>query len=343
MASSKPKSETEEEPSFSSPTPIPLPISTPSPTPVPTETPTPKPTATPTPKPAPSLTSTPLSTPSAIPTLKPQPTSAASTNPPPSHSFAPSPKEEAGKKNGFSLEGRVPELQGLEFSGPSSAPIGPPPEVSPPETSPRPKPQTTLVPSISASPGQIDEALKRLMIVELKKQTESVLVEVSVATGDFREIKQLDKVQALPASVSTNVTLLGNASHDFREKVGYEVAYYECLNEIETVDALVLVDEITRDLAAKDAPSARNILASFIKRSSKPTADSLKPVWAYLNSTFSILDRLKNQAATHLGKAQSLESAGKKNEALAEYREIYRIYPNPITADKIKQFESKSR
>jgi hypothetical protein len=273
----------------------------------------------------------------------PQPTSAVSTTPPPARSYASSPIEETGKKNVFSLEGKVPELQGLEFAIPSSAPTSPPQETRRPEISPTPKPETSPTPSASPSPQEIDEALKRLMIVELKKQTESVLEEVRDATGNFREIKQLEKVRALRASVSTNVTLLGNQARDFRAKVGYEVAYYECLTDIETVDALVVVDEITRDLAAKDAPAARRMLVSFVKRYSKPSADNLVPLWAYLNSASSLCDRLKDDAATHLRNAQSLESAGKRSQALAEYREIYRIYPNPITAERIKQLENKSR
>lgn len=189
----------------------------------------------------------------------------------------------------------------------------------------------------------MDAASKRLLIVELKKEMESVLAEVRDATGNFREIERVEKVQALPVAVSSRVTLLGNQSRDFRSKVGYEVAYYECLAEIETIDALVVVDEVTRDLAAKDAPAARKILVSFVKRYSKPNADDLKPLWVYLNSASALFDRLKNDATTRLPKARSLELAGKKREALVEYREIYRIYPNPITADKIKQLENKSR
>ncbi|MBV9618275.1 MAG: hypothetical protein JO201_03605 [Verrucomicrobia bacterium] len=212
-----------------------------------------------------------------------------------------------------------------------------------PEISPTPPPQISPAPSTSGSPKQIDAALKRLLIVELKKQTESVLAEVRDATGDFRAIDRLDKVRALPASVSTNVTLLGNQSREFRTKVGYEVAYYECLANIEAIDALVVVDEVMGDLAAKDAPAARQILMGFVKHYSMPSSEELKSLWDYVNSVSALCEKLKDEAATHLRNAQSLESAGKKTQALAEYREIYRIYPNPITADKIKQLENKPR
>jgi hypothetical protein len=35
--------------------------------------------------------------------------------------------------------------------------------------------------------------------------------------------------------------------------------------------------------------------------------------------------------------------AGKKSEAIREFQEIYRIYPNPATAEKIRQLEAQPR
>src|SRR5207247_11186927 len=131
------------------------------------------------------------------------------------------------------------------------------------------------------------------MIAELKKQTESVLAQVRDATGNFRVIDRLDAVRALPAPVSARVTFLANQGREFRLKLGYETALYECLDEIATVDALIVVDEITRDLAAKDTPAARKELANFVKHYSEPSADNRKPLWRYLSSAFSLCDRLK--------------------------------------------------
>ena len=126
-------------------------------------------------------------------------------------------------------------------------------------------------------------------------------------------------------------------------QVGQEVAAYECLAEIEAVEALVLVDQITRDIAAKDTPTARKELSAFLKRYHEPTADNQKQLSRYLNSALSLCNRLKDEAATHLQQAQSFGSAGKAGEALREYQEIYRIYPNPITAEKIRQLEGEPR
>src|SRR5205814_962891 len=119
------------------------------------------------------------------------------------------------------------------------------------ETAPRPgpSPASPIVQSASpaASPPRVDPTQKHRMIEELKKQTESVLAQVRDATGNFREIDRLEAVQNLPGPVSASVTVLAARAADFRMKVGYEVAAYECLAEIEAVEALALVDEITRD------------------------------------------------------------------------------------------------
>ncbi len=112
---------------------------------------------------------------------------------------------------------------------------------------------------------------------------------------------------------------------------------------MEAVEALVLVDETASDITAKDVPAARRKLSGFLKRYHEPTADNQKPLSRYLTSVLSLCDRSKNEAETHLERAKSLDSAGKKSEALREYQEIYRIYPNPITADKIRQLEAQPR
>ena len=181
------------------------------------------------------------------------------------------------------------------------------------------------------------------MIADLKRQTEFVLGEVREATGNFREANQLDQVKNLPPRVSAHVSLLANQAREFRSKLGYQVTYYECLSEIQAVDTLVVFDEATSNLADKDAPSARKALSTFKTRYSEPAAEAQKPLFRYLVSLFALCDRLKNEAEAHLPKTLSLETSGKKSEALRELREVYRIYPNPVTAEKIKQLENQLR
>ena len=198
-----------------------------------------------------------------------------------------------------------------------------------------------------ASPGggqdRLDPNLKRQIIAELQKQTDSVLTEVRHATGNFQEIERLDQVENLPASVSADVTLVANLAGECRAALGQQTMLFECLDEIQTVDGLTVVDEITRDLTAKDTPTARKKLATFLNRYAGPRTDNQKLLWRYITSISKLCDRSMNEAETHLAQARAFESAGKKSEALREYQEIYRIYPNPITAERIRQLQSKPR
>jgi hypothetical protein len=201
------------------------------------------------------------------------------------------------------------------------------------------------MPNISA-PGcsrKIDPYAKRQLIAQFKQQIDFVLGQVRDATDNFREIERLDQVRGLPPAVSSHVTLLANSARDFRARLGYEITFYECLSEMQAVDSLVVVDESTRDLAAKDAPTARKTLETLQSRYTAPNAEAQKPMWRYLNSIYSTCNRLKTEAQGHLERARSLESAGNKTEALREYREIYRLYPNKVTAERIRLLEGQSR
>ena len=181
------------------------------------------------------------------------------------------------------------------------------------------------------------------MIAQFKKQTESVLAQVRDATGNFSQIDRIDKVTAFPAAVSANIGSLAERSRDFRAKLGYAAAFYECGAETATVDALMAVDEATRDWSQKNAPVGRSKLVNFFMRYPNPTRDNQKPLWRYNGSMLIAFNDVKKKAEDHLQRAKSFEAAGKKSEALREYKEINRIYPNTITEDKIKQLESSPR
>jgi hypothetical protein len=199
---------------------------------------------------------------------------------------------------------------------------------------------SAAAPSPAIAPQAVGS--KNRMIAEFKEQTESVLAQVSDATANFHELDRLDAVVSLPAPVTANVTSLANRARDFRAKLGYEIAFHESRIETETVDALTVVDQIRRSLASENAPAARDTLLSFLKRYPEPPSDNQKRLWRYLTSALSLCDRSKDEAATHLKQAKALESAGKKSEALREYQEISRIYPNPVTAIKIQQLDNKT-
>jgi hypothetical protein len=200
-------------------------------------------------------------------------------------------------------------------------------------------PQASTPSAQSSSPAAVDPAVKERMIADFKDETQSVLSRVADATGNFREVDRLESMQKLPAPVSESVGSLVERARDFRAKVGYEAALHEYRMETQTVDALSVVDQITRNIAAKDASAASSRLADFLKSNPEPTAESEKALWRYLTSMRSLCGRLEKDADVHLQQAQSLASAGKKNDAIREYQEANRIFPKPATAEKIRQLQ----
>lgn len=215
------------------------------------------------------------------------------------------------------------------------------------EEAPRPTatPLLKITPSASRPSGsrKLDPNAKRQLIAEFKKQIDLVFGEVKSATNNFQEVDRLDQVRSLPKAVSAHVTLLTGSASEFRSIVGYEVTFYECLAEMQTVDALLVVDQSTSIIAAKDTPIARKTLAAFRNRYSKAPADAQKPLWRYIDSMFALCERLKNEAEARLPRARSLESEGKKADALREYRAINQIYPNKITTERIRMLEAQPR
>ena len=177
------------------------------------------------------------------------------------------------------------------------------------------------------------------MISQFKKETAAAVDQVKNVTDRFREVPKLDSVQPLPAEVSASVSALSDRSREFRAKLGYEVAMYECGAETATTEALTTLDQSTRDLTEKNAPAARIKLMTFFRRYPAPSRDNQKPLWRYVSSILVSCNRARKEAEGHLDRAKSLESAGKKDEAFKEYQEIFRIYPNPIVADKIRMLQ----
>jgi hypothetical protein len=198
--------------------------------------------------------------------------------------------------------------------------------------------------SPSPSPAAIDPAVavKNRIIADFKEQTQSVLSRVGDATGNFHQVDRLDSVQKLPAPVSESVDSLVDRARDFRSKVGYETALQECRTETEIVDALAVVDQITRNIAANDASEANARLTDFLKNTPEPIADSQKALWRYLTAMRSLCSRLEKDADIHLQRAQSLASASRTSDAIREYQEAYRTFPNPNTAEKIRQLQDNS-
>jgi hypothetical protein len=194
----------------------------------------------------------------------------------------------------------------------------------------------------SSSPAAVETAVKNRMITDFKEQTQSILSRVGEATGNFHEIDRLDLVQQLPLPVSESVSSLVDRARDFRAKLGYETALSECRTETATVDALSAIDQITRNIAGKDASAANSRLTDFLKSNPEPMVDNQKPLWRYLTSIRLLCNRLEKEAEIHLQRAQASASAGRIGDAIREYQEAYRTFPNPAIAEKTRQLQSNS-
>jgi len=210
-------------------------------------------------------------------------------------------------------------------------------EVFRPPSSLRASYVATASPAQSAPPT--DLASKDPAVTALKEQTQTVLSRVGNATRNFSQIDRLDSVQPLPASVSDSIGSLANRTYNARSKIGEKAAFR---GEAETSDALSVMYEVTRDLAAKDASGANAKLTQFLKNHPSPPADAQKPLWRYLSSAQSLCERQQKEADAHLHRAQSLIAAGHAAEAIEEYKEANRIFPSPVTAEAIRKLSPQS-
>jgi hypothetical protein len=220
-------------------------------------------------------------------------------------------------------------------------------EPAPPAAGPSPQvavapihPPVSLISSVLPSdPQAIETAVKDRMITDFKEETRSVLSRVSEATGNFQYVDRLDSVQDLPSDVSENVVSLVDRARDFRARLGYETALSECRAETETVDALLALDQATHSLIGNDANQANVKLSDFLENNPEPTNDIQKPLWRYLTSMRQLFSRLRKDAENHSQRGEALAMVGKTGDAIREYREAYRTFPNPATAEKIRELQ----
>jgi hypothetical protein len=190
---------------------------------------------------------------------------------------------------------------------------------------------------------QPEEAAKAQVAAELKEQTDSVLSQVASATRNLQDAERLDSVQELPPPVSESIAALGSRTREIRAKIGRDSPVPdEYRPQIVTADALSLVKQVNRDIAMSDAAEANSKLADFLQSNPESPAENQKGLWRYLRSLQNLCDRLEKEAEIHLQRAQSLAAANKTTEAIREYQEAYRTFPNPATAGKIRQLQDNS-
>lgn len=244
-----------------------------------------------------------------------------------------------------SITKAVPEEAKVELppptlpSPPAAKSKPPPPMVE--VASIRTMPQAPA-PSSSPSADELEAAIKERMVVDFKEETQAVLSQVSDATDNFHGVEKLDAVGQLPEHVSESVTSLVQRARDFRAKIGYETALRNYRAETQTVDALSTIEQVTRSIATNDALAANAKLADFLKANPEPTAENQKPLWQYLGSMEQICSRSEREAEVHLKRAESFAAASRNNEAIREYQEAYRAFPNPAIWEKIRQLQANS-
>ena len=207
---------------------------------------------------------------------------------------------------------------------------GTPPPSQQPQQQPRP------------AADEADSEAKDRMVADFRDETQDVLSQVGEATDDFRTADRIESVPKLPAAVSDSVNSLVQRARDFRAKVGYETAVHDYKTETETVDALSAVDQVSRNIASKDASAASAKLSEFLKSNPKASADNQRPLWQYLTSIQQLCSRSEKDANVHAQRAESFAAANRTGEAIREYQEAYRIFPNPAIAEKIRQLQANS-
>jgi hypothetical protein len=265
------------------------------------------------------------------------PPPAPAEGPPPSIDISESPRIEIPKtQTGTAPENHLPAPKATASPSEQSPVV----EVASLHSSGSSTPAPPLPPASSSN--DMDSAVRSRIIADFRDETQAVLSQVGGATGSFPEVDRLDSVTKFPPQVSDSIASLAHRARDFRSQLGYETALRECPVETETVDALSAIDQVNRSIASNDIAAANSKLADFLKTNPEPISDNEKPLWRYFASIRQVTSRLEKDADIHSQRAQSLAAASKPSEAIREYQEAYRIFPNPATAEKIRQLQANS-
>jgi len=161
---------------------------------------------------------------------------------------------------------------------------------------------------------------------ELTQQVQFVLTEVGRATKDFRDIERLDSVQPLPEPIASNIRSLADRARSIRSKNADDPAIR---SQVETLDALSLLNETTTNLAAKNPATVSSKLNQFLKNHPAPPADSQRSLWHYLSSAQALCDRNQKEANVHLQRAQILLTAASQTRRFWNTNKLINFFPAP--------------
>ena len=179
-------------------------------------------------------------------------------------------------------------------------------------------------------------------VADFKKDAADLLAKASLPPADFKEFRTLNDVQELPANLTDNISALAERARSFRAQEGYESDVEACRGEISSVSALEVRSKVAKQLHAGNAAGATVDINSFYKDNPSPPSDAQKDLWRSLASIRSICNRLEEESKTHLERAQSLSASGKSGEAIQEFQEAYKIFPDPTVAETIEQLREAS-
>ena len=195
---------------------------------------------------------------------------------------------------------------------------------------------TTAAATPAPTSPRLSAAARAKLVEELHIAVQPVLAEAT-AGGTLTVVSTFDDVKEVPAALADDIATLSDKTAAFRQNVDNDDRREDCRVDVETADALVTLQKANQHLKAANAPAANNALAPF-RQGSLTTPTSLqKPLWDYLSALRTLCDDAESQADTHLKRAKSAADAGHNGEALKEYQEAYKIYPDPETARSIKR------
>jgi hypothetical protein len=177
------------------------------------------------------------------------------------------------------------------------------------------------------------------VVAELRDELQKILPNVARVTNSFHEITDFGNMKQLPSPISESIQKLKDHADRLRQQVGPDATCEECRQAMVMAEALQVIDEVPRHIAAADASAASLQVSSFLQGNPQPSAEEQKPLWSFLESIRTSCTRREADANIHIQRGQSLFSAGKTSDAIKEYQQAYRRFPNPQTAAKIKQLE----
>jgi hypothetical protein len=182
-------------------------------------------------------------------------------------------------------------------------------------------------------------AEKARLVAQFKDKLQKVLPDVVRVIGSFHEITNFDQIKQLPNSLSDSIDKLTASADGLRKQTASDLPLDEGRQEIVTTDALQMINEVGRNTAAEDVSASSSQVSAFLQANPDPPSNEQKPLWTYLESIRTLCSQQEKDANVHIQKGQSLFSAGKMSDAIREYQQAYRAFPNPQTATKIKEIQ----